>query len=618
MAGQQQTTYPTDGESGFPGGQDASKSPDQVRPGYVYASINTTFKNGTASPRDAFVKHSLLFPEGGVSIDGKAPVPYKTIFESGKYQAIIPYSIGDTPFQIIIVSGVIFLLNQKTLQLQVVTPTGPRLNQYADRFNWSLAARYVVIFDYPLYPIIIQGLTARRANPANFEVPISTNGAYNQNRLFIVNNSNEFTAGDPTGSRFTPDAPITFEEIEVPGAPYRNQIFKLPTSWQNNPITAVGFLQLVDTSTGIGPFIVATNSQISAFQTQLPRVNWDQTNTFGQIIVESAGIAGPRAFTNVNSDLFFISNDGQIRSLSVSRDEQRKWSKVPLSREVSNWLIVQDPALLQFSTMEYFNNKIFVTANPYRVTARSINQEPVWDYAFGGMVVIELDNISNLQGDSPPTWGGLWTGFNPMDFSTNDHRCFVMAKDGGINSLWEIVPSLDYDVAGEQKRLIKSTIYTRNYNFNNPFEFKNLLLGEFPFNNVMGKFKFDLSYRPSSASNFLPWRSFSHEAPFELCEIPWNCPNGLAAQNLDPIRFGAPLGNGCDPITGKEYSYFTRVQLKLEITGVNWELPFFKMDAKTVPQATTNVTCGNFNKVGLCYNCNTDWKIDPFGDCSIW
>lgn len=616
MAGQTSTENVLDGEVSFIGGQDASKAPDQVRPGYVFAAINSSFKNATWRARDPFFKHPLIFPEGGISIGGKIPISYKSIFESGKYQAIIPYSIGSANFQIIVVSGIIYNINQDTLQVQVITPSsGPNLNQYADRLNWSLAARYLVIFDYPLSPMLIQNFTARRAVQADFEVPISVNGAYNQNRLIVANAGNEFTAGDPTGSLYTPDAPITFEEVFAPGAPYRNQFFQLPTSWHNNPITSMGFLQTRDASTGIGPLIVSNNNQIFAFQTQNPRQTWEQTNTFGQVVVHNAGIAGQRAQVNVNGDLWFGDNAGQVRSLSMSRNEQTKWSSTPQSREVQNWLKVQDTSLTKFYALTYFNNKIFCTANPIRKSARDIERNPVWDYAFGGMVVIELDNVSNLSAESPPVWAGLWTGIQPMDFSINDHRCFVVAKDGNINTLWEMRPDLDVDMADDQKRLIRSTIYTRSYGFQDSYTPKNLLLGEFPFSNVKGKFDFTATFKPAHSANFLPWSDFSHFAPYEFCGAPWECPNGLATHNFNAIRFGSLREQGCDPVTGQPYINFNEMQLKFEVTGVSWELPRFKLKGVTKPIADTSGTCPAYRSVPLCQQCDTDWKIDPFGEC---
>ena len=86
---------------------------------------------------------------------------------------------------------------------------GSQLDEAADRINWSPAGKYLVIFDFPAYPVIIEGLLARRADPALLEIPRSVLGTYNQNRLFIANAGNEFTAGDPAAYTF-PTGPISF------------------------------------------------------------------------------------------------------------------------------------------------------------------------------------------------------------------------------------------------------------------------------------------------------------------------------------------------------------------------------------------------------------------------
>lgn len=615
---EQQTQVVADGQLDFTGGQDASKNPDLVDGNEVYASINASFQNGIAQPRDPFFELELIFPEGGVSADGKTPIPYKTIFEGGKFQSLIPYTIGSTPYIIIVISGVIFLINQDTLVVKILEiSSGPRLNQYADRLNWSFGDKYIEIFDYPAFPAVVQDSNVFRSNTIPYGVPISKLGAYNQNRLFIANAGDEFTAGDPTGSLATPYAPITFTEVEAPSAPYIGQIFQLPTNYKNNPITAMGFLQLIDTSTGIGPLIVGTNSQVYSFNSQNPRTAWEN-GSFGQVIVSSFGIAGQRAQVNVLSDLFFASQDGQIRSLSMSRGEQGKYSKAPLSREVKNWLVLNEPELVKYYAMTYFNNKIFCTANPFRTTARDLSQNQIEDYAFGGMVVIELDNVSTISQDSPPTWAGLWTGIHPMDFCVNSDRCFVVSKDDGENRLWEIRPDLTYDTANEVKRRIKTTLYTRNFSFNDQFTYKNIIYGDFPFQNIQGKFHFSASYRPAQNLNFTFWNSYSHFAPNELCNFlnTGACNNGLAPHSFSELRFGSIPSTTCDLLSGKANNYFRKVQLKLEIEGGNWELSSFKLQAKTIPQSDQAVSvCIPLKPIPLCLNCNTDWIVPPFNTC---
>lgn len=621
-------SYVFDGQTTFVGGQDASKTPEYVPENAYFSGINTTCKNGAIGPRDGFNRLPLVFPDEGLSIGGKTPYKYENLFRQGKYQASIPYFIGSQPFMLVVVSGLIYGINLSTFSVTPIPISdGSRINEFSRRVNWSFASRYVVIFDFPSFPVIIENLTARRADPADNEVPISVLGCYNQNRLFIGNAGNEFTGGDPTGSLAAPDAPITFLEIETPGSPFFGEIFQLPTDYNNPPITAMTFLQLVDTSTGIGPLIVATRDQVFAFRTDQPRTGWSLdssgnsvVNQFGSCIVNNAGIAGPRSFTNVNSDLFFISIDGQIRTLSMSRDEQGKWSKVPLSREVRNWLKYRDKSLVPLATMAYFNNNIFATANPYRVTARTLDQDPISDYAFGGLVVLETDNISTLREESPPVWAGLWTGIRPMDFCTVGTRCFVISKDEeSINHIWEITPDVTVDKADYKERYIRSVFYTRNFDFQDEFKNKELLYLDTHFDNVRGDFKVKVDFRPAHGPYFLPWGTFNHIAPYRFCDITDpNCNfNGFMPQAFRQIKFGAPDTDACDPVTKEFYKMFREVQLKFTIEGRTWELPHYKLAAVGLPQSDTDVTvCEPYNKVALCGACDTDWEIPPFGECT--
>jgi len=613
------TQTPQDGQLSFLGGQDASKTPDKVPGDAVFAAINTTFKNGSLGPRNGFMKLPLIFPQGRFFIDGVVLSPtYENVFHSGKFQALIPYVTNNTPFLIIVVSGTIFLVNQNTLVVTYIPIAGgSRLNEYTPRLNWSLASNYIVIFDFPNLPVIIENQTARRSNLAADEVPISNIGTYNQNRLFIGNAGSEFTAGDPTGSLAAPSAPITFIEVNTVGSPYFGQVFQLPTNYINTPITAMGFLAAVDSSTGIGPLIIATSTQIFSVNSQNPRTAWEQ-GQFVSVAVSNTGIAGQQAMVNVNSDLFFVSGDGQIRTLSMSRQEQGKWSKVPLSREVRNWLKYSDPSLVQFSAMTYFDNKIFCTANPYRTVARTLGGKKIIDYAFGGLVVMELENISSLGNTSNPTWAGLWTGIRPTELCNNFERCFVMAKDdSGTNDLWEIDPFITVDKSGEKERYIKSTIYTKNYIFGDPFTYKELTLIDMPFNTVQGDFDLNVKYKPEESPNFLDWNSYSYKAPYRSCTFPDPCNfNGYAEHSFSELRFGAPESYQCDPVTGNLYRQFRKAQLKFTISARHWNLSEFKMKAVTIPQSDTDVNnCDRLPSVPLCLDCNDDWVIASFDNC---
>lgn len=617
MTGLSNTLIP-DGAQSFVGGQDAAQTPDKVSPDAYYAGINVSTERGSLTPRWGYKRLKLVFPEGGVTTSYRVVRPYKEIFEAGKFQAIIPFTSGSENYLIIVVSGVIFFINERTFAVQVLDISdGSTLDGTASRINWTVAAQYVILFDFPAYPVIIDGISARRADPAKDEIPVSNLGTYNQSRLFIGNIGNEFTAGDPVGSAAAPEAPLTFKEVLQPAAPYFDQSFQLNTGYNNDTLSYLGFLQVVDTSTGIGPFIAATKNAIYTYNTQNPRSQWT-AGQFGSVTVFNAGIAGPRAAANVNSDFFFLSGDGQVRSLSMSRDEQHKWSKVPISREVQNWLKYIDKDLARFSFVTYFKNKIFIGCNPYRVQALTITKIPIVDYAHGGMVVLEMDNVSGFNKDSSPVWGGMWTGIRPMDMAVTGESLFIMSKDNStINQLYLATPDERYDQADGNIRMVRSRIYSRQYDFQDPFANKELKSLDLGLVNIKGDFSCEVKYKPAQGANFLEWRTFKHKAPWRECTYPENVPfQGFQGHQFLKINLGAPQSEECNPVTNELLSWFRRVQIRLTIEGIFWELQAFKLMAYLKAQAENDVDCLEFPVVPIMTECNDDWSYGGFTGCN--
>lgn len=606
--------YLTDGSSDFLAGQDASKVPDKIPQNAYAAGVNVSVKNGILGPRPGWGRKSLIFTDKTLKLKNLYEIPYENIFRSGNYQAVIPYGIGIDKYQIYVIAGIIFLYNQNTNVVDVIEiEDGSKLDESQVRINWSFAGRFIVIFDFPARPVIIEGTTARRSNEADNEVPVSVLGAYNQNRLFIVNAGNEFTAGDPTGSLATPDAPITFDEVLVPSSPFFNQIFQLPTDYINeniNEITAATFLQFTDTSTGIGPLLLSTSQGIYTFQTQLPRDQWE-AGQFGTAFVYNNGIAGPKSFAHVNSDLFYISSDGQLRTLSMSRDEQKKWSKKGISREVQNWIKFYDKSLIQYGVIGYFANKILVAVNPYRTRAKTQEGFDTTDVTHAGFVVIELDNISTLTSEAPPVWAGLWTGVRPMDFCFNDNRCFVISKDLGFrNEIYELMPDITYDTADAKIRDIRSRVYFREYSFESEFQNKSLHSLEVNLAALQGNFSLEAKFKPAHASKFKLWRKIDINVAAESCDMPTN-PNGFLPFDIGSVNLGgAEEGEVCDEPTQKTYGRFRKVQLLFDIVGRYWQLHELLLRAIFQPQnENAEIFCEKMN-VAIPADCNDDWVYE--------
>lgn len=614
----------SDGSTIFVGGQDASKSPQEVPDDAYFTGVNVSTEKGVLRPRWGWDKRKIAFPSGGVKQANTTIKSYKDLFHTGKFQAATYYSVGTDYFLIVVISGQIYAINIATFVAQHVPLEGEQINPRADRINWSNAGKYLVLFDYPAFPVIIDGLTARRADPKKNEIPVSNIGGYNQNRLIIGNAGNEFTAGDPVGSLAAPDAPITFLEFLTPNSPYFGQVFQLNTNYNNDPITAVSFLQVVDTSTGIGPLLVATKEAIYSYLTQNPRNTWE-AGQFGSVIVYNAGVAGPRAIVNLNSDVIFISSDGQARSLSMSRDEQGKWSKTPISREVQNWLKLNDPSLVKYSTVTYFNNKVFLSANPYRTKCLGINNEPLPDYASGGFAVLELDNISTLTKESAPAWAGLWTGVRPMDMVVVNNRAFVISKDGRVNEIYEVNPNRTYDTDGSSIRYVKSKITTREHDFptssqsgapaSTSFQNKVLHSLDLTLHSLKGDFKTTVRYRPDQSANFIDWGSFEHKAPWRICRKPFLGLNGLAGHSFINVNLGSPLGMRCDPVTGQIFTTFRAMQLEISLEGIYWELRGYRIKATMTAQNENKSSCNLGKSVAVPLECNKDWAIEGFNIC---
>lgn len=607
-----------DGSGDFIGGQDASKSPDKIAENTYAAGVNVSVKNGCIQPRWGFDKRRIKFPSGTVKDAVLRESTYEEIFKSGRFQAFIPYQMDGRKYAIVVVSGFIFLINLCTLTAQVLTVVdSEKLNPRAERINWSVEGRFIVLHDFPHFPVIIDGIEAKRSTAYSYGVPVSTMSCFNQSRMIIANAGDEITAGDPVGTGF-PNAPVTFEEIMAPGASYLGQIFQLPTSHNNEPITAMGFLQVVDTSTGIGPLLVSTEQAIYSYQTQTPRVNWESSQ-FGSMVVPNAGIAGPRAMVNVSADVWFTSSDGHVRSLSMSRNEQSKWARVPFSLEVQNWINTGDKELRKYSFVGYFNNKIFFAVNPFRTSCIDYKtRDTAIDYAFGGMVVLELDPVTGYGQSGNPAWAGLWTGVHPMDMLTIGEEAYIISKDDGYeNAIYQINPNTTYDTDGDMKRLVRSVVYTREYDFKTPFEDKSISSANLSVEEMSGDVFIDVAYKPSHAPSFQSWRTITYKALTCTDDISGSkLFNGLSRHNFKSINIGSPEDDtACNPVTADYYSTFKKLQLRFIISGEYWQLDAFRINASLGSPDLNITVCEDYPVVPVEGQCDTDWYFEGFNRC---
>lgn len=619
--------FVSDGTTDWSLGQDSWLSPNQIRPNQYAAGVNLSTRGGVLGPRSPYHRFEMGFaatPQ--IETDYHYQRSLEAVWSSGKFQACIGYSYGSDDFLISVVCGLIFRTNIRTNKT-ILLSDKIRVNQYAPRINCEISGKSVVLHDYPDYPVLITGDTVARSDPEHMvngflepQVPISVLGAANQNRLFIANASNEFTAGDPIGNKLTPEAPNTFTEVLVPSAPFFNQFFELSTGSPLHPISAMGFIQQLDTSTGVGPLFVSTQNQIYTYQSQLPRTSWDAN--FGALYIATAGIAGPRGFINVNSDVIFLSGAYNVHAFSNARNDARTWGNVPISREVNNYLKSHDKDLNQFAVLGFFNNRIFISTNPYRVGALDRSQRPVTDYAHGGFVTLEIEALASFLSQGTPTWDGLWTGVNPMEIQTIAGRCFVVSKDGsgpnGVNVMYELSDkNFGSDILRNgTKRQVRSIIYTREYSFvdqsiDSQFMEKKENVFSVQLQNVQGEFSLDIDRRPSHFNDFIPLGHWDHSAPSQLCDgVPDKLLNGIAPHQFKPIIFGDGQ-TACEPITEELNTAFIGLQYRMIIEGENWNVQKVKSKAEVLKlqELNSDIICKELPDTRLPVQCSPDWII---------
>lgn len=604
------------GAQTFRGGQNAASDPSQINDAEYFAGVNTSCADDVLGPRWGWHQRKLTFPAGGITDRyTKAVLSFEELYYGGRFQAAFPYTVGTTLYIVTVISGVIYLINISTYSVQILSlDDDDYINENTPRVARSPAGQYWVIFDYPNFPVILDGLTARRADPAKNEVPISVLGVYNQNRLAIGNAGNEFTLGDPAGSLATPDAPVTFNEILTPSSSYYLQAFQLSSGLADGPITAMGVLEFVDTSTGIGPLIVATRNSIFTYNTQTPRAQW-QNGQFGTSFIATSGVSGHRALQNVNSDFFYVDPEWEVRTASMSRQEQQRWSKTPISREVHNWIEKSNKAYASYAVIGYFKNKVLVTVNPYVTNSFGKSRKALPDVAFGGFVVLELDNQARMLKAPDPVWAGLWTGIRPMEFVSFKNRAFVFSKDpASRNELYEVSTDKRYDLADGNLRQIKSIVYTKEFYGENPWQNKSYKSMDINIEKIQGDFSLAVHYKPNTAENFALLKTFRHFAPWCSNKVLQHC-RELLPHQIGKLTVGDPEEQTCNQVTQTTGQIFQGIQFKFEISGVNWRLKNYLARLTEEPQSDLTNACESYTPAEVCGPCNTDWNNGAFQTC---
>lgn len=569
--------YTYDGNVDFSAGVNSNLAPNQIGKSQIYRGVNVIIRNGAIRPRHSFVHESIKV------LSTHPTLNYEAILRLGKFQAAIPYDVASGRYMLVIISGIIFAISLESMTAIVVNvKDSERLSQYHDRIFWSYAPgpeSDLEIFDYPNLPVIMNGLNARRSNLRRQErdgvplpeTPPSRLGVFAHGRLFVANYFDEWAASDSTAVPNIP-APITFQESLVPGSPFVNQSFALPSQKIASQITAMTYVSSSNglsriRSTEYGPLLVASRDMISIFQTNLPRAQW-AAEGFGVVELEGLGIAGQRAHINLNSDTLFIDQYGRVQSFARAVSQEGSiWTDFSLSRTLDDYTNVPDGTLHRFSVASANRNHAFFSVHPYRTRAKDLNNQTVFDYASRGLAVLELDSLKTLGNDPEPCWSGVWANVNPMEVCQVGEDTFVWSKDcDGINRLYRMDPSKMYDeIRGLRKKKV-SRIYTRAFDHEQYYLQKEEHSVTLSVPQVMGDVNIEVDRKKDSCPNFDRWGSRS----FSKCRNS----GGLI-----------PLGEPEVKTNGLGYH---RNQLRITIEGGAWELDGLRLKSSLLNESDSS------------------------------
>jgi hypothetical protein len=137
-------------------------------------------------------------------------------------------------------------------------------------------------------------------------------------------------------------------------------------------ITALKPIANINTALGQGELIVFTQNSVFATLVPQDRLEWKNTTTPLQRMIQLANGAFSQAgIANVNEDLFYRSTDG-IRSLAYSVRNSGQWGNTPISNEVQRILSRDPDSFLPYCSAVQFDNRMLCTASPGYTQGRGV------------------------------------------------------------------------------------------------------------------------------------------------------------------------------------------------------------------------------------------------------
>lgn len=561
-------------------GMDAGRNPSLIGATQCASMENFIVRGGVPKTAPGFADLTLNFGTVGLDYfdsgfyDGEVSPVDTTNFYGGLFQGTVYYSPGGGKPECIMamIGGRLYRL---TPQLGLDSGTVTHMDVLEirlDKINFPTmpraylvqADRFCIIQDGQSKAIIFDGVTARRA--AEHEVPVGTIMAYGMGRLVVaVNDNRELMFSDLYGSNEDSNDPgaavLSFTETT-----FLNEGGNAALNFSMGKIKALVFPSQQDTSTGDGELLVGAEGGMAHFHVSLPRDQW-KDSAFAQLSLVGVGVHGDRAVASVNGDVWFRGDDGW-RSYRQARSEQSGWAHLPMSTNVRTWTENDTPEWLDYGSVIPFDNRLICTCTP---------QPNNWRVFHNGLLSLDFDVLSSFGEATRPAWDGHWTRMRTQQLVEGAfagvQRAFAFGLepegDVGPGELALVIKEITRSDAQDGNDLIPWELVTRSFDFDSPFNEKELFGGDLWVDEVKNDVTISLEYRPDQHPEWTTWQTLPVISPVGTAQA--ITPGGVPTlkHNFFPRRTIAKPENDVDSqsFTGRNMRRGFEFQVRLRGTG---------------------------------------------------
>jgi hypothetical protein len=265
------------------------------------------------------------------------------------------------------------------------------------------------------------------------ELPVSRMGTYGLGRTWVaLPDGISYVASDAVGSA-TGSQQYNYQDsvLKVSQNYFLANGGTFEISGAGETISAMHFVAQLDAALGQGPLQIFTGETVFSNLAPPDLTTWSTLTSPIQVEgLKGSGAAGQDAVIQENNDLIFRKPDGSVQSMLMATLDFNKWGNTPISNEVIRAISGDDPALIPYTSMVEFNNRMLMTCQPQQA-ARGV----YWQ----GLAVLNFDPISSLAGKAPTIWEGAWNGLNVLKIISGTFdgvkQCFAICLSADLSKI---------------------------------------------------------------------------------------------------------------------------------------------------------------------------------------